>query len=84
MAPVGAPRYGAPAGAVAPAAPGAVAAAPAQWHPDPLGRYTHRYFDGANWTSQVSANGVSAVDPLGIAPTPVAAPPPPPPPPPQA
>jgi hypothetical protein len=38
--------------------------APAAWHPDPLHRYEWRYFDGNQWTSHVSTNGIQAQDPI--------------------
>jgi hypothetical protein len=37
---------------------------PAQWSPDPYGRYDLRYFDGFRWTEHVSTQGVAAVDPV--------------------
>ena len=40
------------------------------WHPDPLGRYDHRWFDGTAWTSQVATDGRPTTDPYGTAPTP--------------
>lgn len=40
--------------------------AQADWHDDPLGRYSKRYFDGRQWTSHVSERGVASVDPLGM------------------
>src|SRR4051812_4193806 len=27
------------------------------WYPDPLGRFEHRYWDGARWTEHVSRHG---------------------------
>lgn len=39
-------------------------AVPAAWHPDPLGRYDHRWWDGTQWTANVATNGVVAVDPI--------------------
>ena len=33
------------------------------WYPDPFGRFSHRYYDGARWTDQVARDGVTAVDP---------------------
>ncbi|MDA2945115.1 MAG: DUF2510 domain-containing protein [Actinomycetota bacterium] len=39
------------------------------WHPDPLGRFDHRFFDGSRWTADVAVDGVRRVDPLGIAPS---------------
>ena len=35
----------------------------ADWYVDPLGRFEGRYFDGAQWTDQVSDGGIAAVDP---------------------
>lgn len=43
---------------------------PSGWFPDPLGRYEHRWFNGAAWTSDVASNGQRFVDPLGISPSP--------------
>ena len=43
---------------------------PSGWFPDPLDRYDHRYFNGTSWTSDVSADGVRSVDPLGAGPGP--------------
>jgi hypothetical protein len=37
---------------------------PAGWYPDPQGRSDHRYFDGTEWTDQVSRGGVVETDPL--------------------
>jgi hypothetical protein len=37
-------------------------AAPAGWHPDPLGRYQVRYWDGLRWTEAVANDGVQSVD----------------------
>jgi hypothetical protein len=34
------------------------------WNPDPTGRHEYRYWDGGNWTDDVSDNGVTAVDPV--------------------
>jgi hypothetical protein len=53
--------------AAAHAAAGAAAgsAVPAAgWHPDPSGRYQHRWWDGTDWTSAVTTDGVTTVDPL--------------------
>jgi hypothetical protein len=38
-------------------------AQPAEWYSDPSGRYQYRYWDGSQWTNQVSSGGPSAVDP---------------------
>jgi hypothetical protein len=37
----------------------------AGWHPDPAGRFEHRWWDGQGWTDQVSTAGVTQVDPQG-------------------
>jgi uncharacterized protein YxjI len=37
---------------------------PANWYPDPMGRYQVRYWDGTNWTEHVSTNGATALDPI--------------------
>ena len=34
------------------------------WNPDPSGRHEYRYWDGSNWTDDVSDNGVTSADPL--------------------
>jgi len=45
--------------------PAATPALPAaDWHPDPAGRFQYRYWDGTAWTSYVSTNGQSYLDPL--------------------
>jgi hypothetical protein len=44
------------------------------WHPDPLGRFDHRYFDGRQWTDQVSTGGVVSTDPVTQSPAPDPAP----------
>lgn len=36
---------------------------PAAWHPDPLGRFHYRWWDGAAWTAHVSTNGQAYTDP---------------------
>ena len=38
--------------------------APAAWYPDPAGRHTHRYWDGAQWTAHVADDGRAGLDPL--------------------
>jgi hypothetical protein len=35
---------------------------PSGWHRDPLGRFEYRYFNGVQWTSDVSINGQRYVD----------------------
>ena len=37
-------------------------ATPPGWHRDPLGRYEYRYFNGVQWTSDVSVDGQRYVD----------------------
>ncbi len=37
---------------------------PAGWYADPMGRYEHRYWDGAQWTDNVARGGQQAVDPV--------------------
>lgn len=41
----------------------------ANWYPDPLGRYDHRWYDGAQWTDQVAVDGRQLTDPEGVRPT---------------
>ena len=41
---------------------------PAAWHPDPLGRYEYRYWDGQRWTEHVANQGVAGVDATGLEP----------------
>ncbi len=36
------------------------------WYADPLGRFELRYFNGAEWTADVSNDGDRFVDPLGL------------------
>ncbi len=37
------------------------------WHPDPLNRYSQRWWDGAAWTDQVvDATGQTITDPMGV------------------
>ena len=36
----------------------------AKWHPDPTGRHQYRYWDGSDWTDNVSDSGVTSTDPL--------------------
>jgi hypothetical protein len=35
------------------------------WHPDPSGRYEHRWWDGERWTEAVSTAGATFTDPFG-------------------
>lgn len=50
-------------------------AQPADWYADPSGRYQHRYWDGYQWTNQVSSGGPSAIDPNPLDPTIASTPP---------
>ena len=34
------------------------------WQPDPTGRHEYRYWDGTNWSDDVSDGGVTATDPV--------------------
>jgi len=49
-----------------PSGPEGAAAAPPQsppaWHPDPSGRFRFRWWDGHEWTSQVSTDGHHLID----------------------
>ena len=40
---------------------------PANWYDDPTGRHQHRYWDGNEWTSHVSDNGVQGTDDIAAA-----------------
>jgi uncharacterized protein YxjI len=42
------------------------------WYADPFGRHEHRWFDGMQWTDQVSSHGKQAVDPPTAAHVPTA------------
>jgi hypothetical protein len=46
----------------------------AGWHTDPAGRFSHRYFDGTNWTEHVSDEGTASSDQLAPPPPPPSAP----------
>ncbi len=37
---------------------------PADWYPDPMGRYEFRYWNGTDWTEHVSSQGQTAIDPV--------------------
>jgi hypothetical protein len=37
---------------------------PADWHPDPTGRFESRYWDGHSWTANVSSGGLVSTDPV--------------------
>ncbi len=41
-----------------------MATTPANWYPDPTGRFELRYWDGAAWTSHVSRAGQQSDDPI--------------------
>lgn len=36
---------------------------PPNWYPDPFGRHEFRWYDGVQWTDQVSSHGKQTVDP---------------------
>ncbi len=40
---------------------------PAGWYPDPLHRFSYRYFNGQRWTADVAEAGARFVDPMGTA-----------------
>lgn len=44
------------------------AAPPADWYPDPFGRYERRYWGGSEWTEHVASGGRQAVDPPVVRP----------------
>ena len=46
----------------APPSVGDASASPAAWHPDPSGRFHYRWWDGREWTSQVSTDGHHLID----------------------
>jgi len=41
-----------------------MASTPANWYPDPMGRFELRYWDGSEWTGHVSTAGQQSSDPL--------------------
>src|SRR6516164_6181945 len=43
---------------------------PAGWYDDPSARHERRYWDGTDWTAQVSDAGIAATDQLGTRPPP--------------
>lgn len=47
---------------------------PPGWHPDPAQRHELRWFDGTQWTANVSTRGVTGHDPLPGPPAPVSTP----------
>ena len=36
------------------------------WYADPTRRHTYRYWDGSNWSNQVSDGGTAGVDPVDV------------------
>lgn len=54
------------AGGAAPT-PAVAAAAAGQWAPDPYGRHQYRWWDGVQWTGNVSDHGVVGVDQSPVA-----------------
>lgn len=46
----------------APGSPPSWAHSPPAWHPDPSGRFHYRWWDGHEWTSQVSIDGRHLLD----------------------
>lgn len=59
-----APAEAQPPGAEPTPQPAAESSQPAAWHPDPMGRYEYRYWDGAQWTANVANGGQNFQDPL--------------------
>jgi Domain of unknown function (DUF4328)/Protein of unknown function (DUF2510) len=62
-------RQEAAATALGPVLPGSVPRgfgrpSPAAWHPDPMGRFDLRWWDGRLWTEHVTEGGRQAVDPI--------------------
>lgn len=47
------------------------------WYPDPAGRYEYRFWDGSDWTANVSRSGEQLTDPDGAPPRAEEPPPPP-------
>jgi len=47
---------------------------PADWYPDPFRRAEMCWFNGTDWTADVSIDGIRFLDPLGVAPTAAAGP----------
>ena len=43
-------------------APNGWPSSPPAWHPDPSGRFHYRWWDGSEWTSQVSSDGHHLID----------------------
>ncbi|MDP2182648.1 MAG: DUF2510 domain-containing protein [Actinomycetota bacterium] len=53
-----------------PSAPSAAQVPAPAWCPDPTGRHSLRYWDGAIWTHHVATDGRQSVDPLDAGPVP--------------
>ena len=51
-----------PTGDDQPAIPTSWPHSPPAWHPDPSGRFHYRWWDGNEWTSQVSTDGHHLID----------------------
>jgi len=49
---------------------------PSSWQPDPTGRHQYRYWDGVQWTDQISDEGITGVDPMVVWTSPDQPPPP--------
>jgi Protein of unknown function (DUF2510) len=61
--PAGQSGHATPVGpAPAPASRPAWTLSPPAWHPDPSGRFHYRWWDGNEWTSQVSIDGRHLID----------------------
>lgn len=56
--------YGSPWPVTPPPPAGRRPVSPPAWHPDPTGRFDHRYWDGHQWTEHVSRGGKLVEDPL--------------------
>lgn len=52
-----------------------VAQQPGGWYTDPTRQYEYRYWNGTQWTDQVSTSGSTGTDPNAMDPTAAAAPP---------
>ena len=48
---------------------------PGGWYDDPTNRYMYRYWNGAQWTDQVSSSGNTSTDPTALDPRAVTTPP---------
>lgn len=48
---------------------------PGGWYTDPTSQYTYRYWNGTQWTNQVSSSGSTGTDPAAMDPTAVVTPP---------